>query len=240
MNTVIKNSHTNGNADDVKDRIAAPTDGKIGADYESNNLLHDKKLEAFKSNPIGLFGQWFQQAFDNGVPEPFVMSLATSSAKGAPSVRPVALCNVDAKGFYFSTNTESSKVKDLTENPRAAASFYWKKLDRVVRIEGDVIKVNDEALCYHKWPRMTQIAEHSKFTVGKPLDDRKELLKEMESLVAKFATLDVIPQPQTIQSFCIVPKRFEFVQLYVALPVDRISFTLSAAEGNWKCVRLAR
>ena len=219
-------------------KIAAGGDKVVTDDVES--LLNEKRLKDFKTNPIGLFGIWFQQSFQHGVPEPFIMSLATSSCSGLPSVRPVALCNVDPKGFYFSTNKESNKVRDLKENPRAAAAFYWSKLNRVVRVEGDVIEVDDKGANFHQWPRMLQIAEHSKFVVGKPLSDRKELVDEIEALTAKFADLDVIPQPDVIQSYCIVPTRIEFMQVHLTLPGDRIEFKRSSAGGGWTCVRLAR
>ena len=216
-----------------------PIDEKIATDHDKN-LLNEKKLEDFKTNPVGLFHQWFQHAFQFGVPEPFIMSLATSSLKGMPSVRPVALCNTDAKGFYFSTNKNSNKAKDLKENPRASACFYWVKLDRVVRFDGDVIEVNDDAVCFHKWPRSSQISEHSKYVVGQPLDDRQRLIDEKEELIAKFADMEVIPQPDLIQAYCIVPTRFEFVQIHADAPIDRIEFSRNSSKESWKCVRLAR
>ena len=238
----MKNNKINHNDKNAvrRDRAIPPASEKIATDYEKDNLLNDKNLQAFKSNPIGLFGQWFQQAFQYDVPEPFIMSLATSSAKGIPSVRPVALCNVDSKGFYFSTNKESNKAADLRENPHAAACFYWIKLDRVVRIEGEVIEHDDDALCYNKWPRRSQIAEHSKYASGEPVDGSEELVKDMEDLLERFAKMEVIPQPKTIQPYYISPKRIEFVQMHLAHPSDRISFSQATAGGSWNCVRLAR
>ena len=220
--------------------VKSPPPDKVLVYRDSECLTKESKSSDYKNNPIGLFQRWFQQAFQFGVPEPFIMSLATSSVDGVPSVRPVALCNVDTKGFYFSTNKNSQKAKDLKDNPKAGACFYWMKLDRVVRVEGDVEKFDDKGISFHQWPRDSQIAEHSKFQTGDPVDDRSELQKELDVLTAKFASMEVIPQPDSIQAFRISPKRIEFMQVHMAQPVERIVFKRSSVGESWSCTSLAR
>ena len=219
--------------------VKSPPD-KVLVYRDSECLTKESKSSDYKNNPIGLFQRWFQQAFQFGVSEPFIMSLATSSVDGVPSVRPVALCNVDSDGFYFSTNKNSQKAKDLKDNPKAGACFYWMKLNRVVRIEGDVEKFDDKGTYFHKWPRYAQIIEHSRFNTGDPVDDRSELQNEVDSLTTKFASMEVIPQPDSIQAFRVSPKRIEFVQDYTEQLVERIAFERNSVGESWGCTSLAR
>lgn len=232
----------NNAADETKRNLqeATPRFEKIIFNHNTECLLNEENLKKFHSNPIGIFKQWFQQAFQFQVPEPFIMTLATSCLKGIPRVRPVALCNVDDKGLYFSTNKNSQKVKDLNENPRVEACFYWSKLDRVVRIQGETEECEDQAASFHSWPRLSQIIEHSKYVTGECVAERKDLLTDFDFLTAKFAAIDVIPQPDCIQTYCIVPTRIEFMQVHIALPVDRIIFNRSSTGGSWNHSTLAR
>ena len=43
-------------------------------------------------------------------------------------------------GFVFYTNYDSAKGRDLAENPRASLLFFWRELERQVRINGSVTK----------------------------------------------------------------------------------------------------
>jgi len=54
----------------------------------------------------------------------------------------VLLKSFDERGFVFYTNSESRKGQDLEVNPRAALTFWWDRLHRQVRIEGDVSEVS--------------------------------------------------------------------------------------------------
>ena len=67
-----------------------------------------------------------------------------------PAARTVLLKGVDAHGFVFYTNKESRKGDELAANPRAALLFFWKSLQRQIRIEGTVEQVTDaEADAYY-------------------------------------------------------------------------------------------
>jgi len=72
------------------------------------------------------------------------MSIATATEKGVPSVRTVLLKGFDENGFLFFTNYKSRKGKELTENPVAELLFYWRDLQRQVRISGKVEKVTKQ------------------------------------------------------------------------------------------------
>ncbi len=91
--------------------------------------------------PIALARQWLRDAIAAGLHEPNAMALATASATGEPSVRIVLLKGFDARGAVFFTNYASRKGSDLAENPRAAAVMLWHPLQRQLRIEGTVSRL---------------------------------------------------------------------------------------------------
>ena len=96
------------------------------------------------TNPFNQFEQWFQEAIDAKIDLPDAMTLATAAKDGIPSARIVLLRGHDERGFVFYTDYESQKGKELAENPNAALVFYWRELDRQVRITGQVSKVSRE------------------------------------------------------------------------------------------------
>ena len=99
------------------------------------------KQEA-SENAIEQFDRWWQEAMTSDIDEVNAMTLATASADGLPSARIVLLKGYDEKGFVFFTNYESFKAQQLVENPRACLLFFWKELERQVRITGIVEKTS--------------------------------------------------------------------------------------------------
>ena len=91
--------------------------------------------------PLRLWQAWFDEAVKGEPRDPTAMSLATVDPDGMPDVRTVLLKGVDERGFVFYTNTESNKGRELAANPKAALLFYWKSLNRQIRIRGPVERV---------------------------------------------------------------------------------------------------
>ena len=60
-------------------------------------------------DPIVEFARWFAEAQEAQVPEPTAMTLATATARGAPSARIVLLKEFDQRGFVFFTDYRSRK-----------------------------------------------------------------------------------------------------------------------------------
>ena len=108
------------------------------------------------ADPIRQFERWFDEATKSGVEEPNAMALATATKDGAPSVRMVLLKGVDARGFSFFTDYRSQKGRELAENPRAEVCFFWKELERQVRVRGDVTKLS--------------VADSAKYFASRPIE----------------------------------------------------------------------
>ncbi len=96
------------------------------------------------ADPVTQFAAWFADAQRAGIPEPNAMTLATSSPDGHPSARIVLLKEADARGFVFFTDYRSRKARDLDETWRAALVFFWKELERQVRVIGRVERTSVE------------------------------------------------------------------------------------------------
>ncbi len=95
-------------------------------------------------DPLALFNQWLEDATATEVNDPNAMALATLDDDGTLSNRIVLLKGHDDRGFRFFTNYEGRKGQALQANPRAAALFHWKTLDRQVRLEGPVERLSAE------------------------------------------------------------------------------------------------
>ena len=187
-------------------------------------------------DPFARFAAWFDDATGKEPRDPNAMALATADAAGRPSVRMVLLKGFDSQGFVFYTNLESQKGRELTANPRAALCFYWKSLQRQVRVEGAVSLVSaDEADAYFaSRARDSQIgawaSEQSRVLTG-----RFELEKAIARYAAKYA-IGRVPRPPHWSGFRLAPERIEFWQERPFRLHDRLVFVRDGAA--WRTEKL--
>ena len=145
--------------------------------------------------PLRLFSAWFAEAKRAEPVNPDAMALATVGADGLPNARMVLLKGFDERGFIFYTNLDSAKGHELAGAPKAALTFYWKSLQRQVRLRGSVEAVsNEEADAYFaSRSRMAQIgAWASKQSAA--LESRLAFEKAVARYTAKFA-IGAVPRP---------------------------------------------
>src|ERR1700683_2478789 len=112
---------------------------------ETKSIEHPGWLTAgdftHADEPLRLVGAWFADAKRSESVNPDAMALATVDDDGSPNVRMVLLKDFDERGFVFYTNVRSVKGRELADTPKAALVFYWKSLQRQVRIRGPVEQV---------------------------------------------------------------------------------------------------
>ena len=120
---------------------------------------HGRLEDNFGSDPVKLFNQWFQYAFENDVQESNAMIISTLGEDGFPSSRVVYMKELLEEGFVFYTNYKSKKANDIEFSDKISSLFFWTEIERQVRIKGIVEKVPEELsdLYFNSRPRSSQI-----------------------------------------------------------------------------------
>ncbi len=161
-------------------------------------------------DPIERFQEWYEAACASEPSNPNAMTVATIGRDGMPSARTLLMKGVDAAGFVFYTNTLSLKGEELRASPSAALCFYWKSLNRQVRIRGAVEPVSDgEADAYFATrPRDSQISAWAS-EQSRELSERAALEQAVRDTEAKFAGQSV-PRPPYWSGYRLKPEQIEF------------------------------
>ncbi len=190
------------------------------------------------SGAMKQFEHWWQDAMRSELEEVNAMTLATASADGLPSARIVLLKGFYEEGFQFYTNYESFKGKQLSENPRACLVFFWKELERQIRITGLVEKISAEKSdAYFK-------SRPAGSRIGAWASPQSEVIKSGDWLIqqanlyeSKFAEGE-IPRPSHWGGYLVRPVTIEFWQGRPNRLHDRLLYSLQE-NGNWIVERLA-
>ena len=195
---------------------------------------------AVARDPFVQFERWLNEAIAASCPEPTAMSLATVAANGRPSSRIVLLKEVEAGaergGLIFFTNYQSRKGKEMAGNPHAALLFFWVELEREVRIEGRIEKVDAATsdAYFHSRPVLSRIS-----ALVSPQSVAVESRAALEQRFADAAEEhgEHPPRPSHWGGYRLVPDWFEFWQGRRSRLHDRIAFVKVA--GGWNITRLA-
>lgn len=188
-------------------------------------------------NPFEQFQRWLGEVLNSEVSDPTAMTLCTADANARPSGRIVLLKELDSCGFVFFTNYESHKGHQLLINPQASLLFFWKELQRQVRIEGIVEKLTrKESEDYFTIrPRGSQIGAWASHQSSE-LKNRAELESKVAEIELKYAN-QVIPCPEYWGGYRVVPIEIEFWQGRQSRLHDRICYRKETE--NWRISRLS-
>lgn len=199
--------------------------------------LHSLSEKDVAATPIEQFERWWKQASDSAIDEMNAMTLSTIDANGMPDARTILLKGVDEKGFVFFTNYNSTKSVQLDFNANCCLLFFWKELERQVRIYGvaEKISVKESIDYFESRPDGSKIgawaSPQSMVVAG------EAWLKETFQYYAERFKHGKIPKPPHWGGYRIKPVRMEFWQGRPSRMHDRILYTQSP-EG-WKTERLA-
>lgn len=209
------------------------TEDFVHADFTLGTL----DLKDLDRDPFQQFKKWYNEVQETGISENYAMTLATCGTSGRPAARIVYLRGFDARGFTFYTNYNSRKGEELAQNPYAALCFYWKELERQVRLEGRVEKVPaEESDAYFQGRPINSKLGAWASTQSGTLESAAALFARVAEYRNKFENQE-IPRPEHWGGFRLMPNMFEFWQGRPSRLHDRFEY-LQDGEGGWTLTRL--
>ncbi len=206
----------------------------IRRDYQLQTLLETD----IAADPFIQFGRWWDDALKSELDEVNAMTLATASLTGLPDARIVLLKSFTDAGFVFFTNYSSQKGKELAENPRACLVFFWKELERQVRVTGSVAKVSapESDEYYNSRPVGSRIGAWAS-PQSSVIESREIIEKNIEKIEEQFVGTE-ITRPFHWGGYVVMPTVIEFWQGRTNRLHDRLQYS-KMQDGTWKIERLA-
>jgi len=207
------------------------------ADLRNDYALKSLDEGDVNRDPFAQFHAWLGEAIEAEVPEPTAMTLSTVDASGRPSARVMLLKGLDERGFVFFTNYESRKGGALAARPQAALTFFWKELERQVRVEGVVEKVSAaESDEYYKVrPLGSRIGAWAS-PQSRAIENRAWLERRVEEMARVHG--EDPARPAHWGGYRVVPDYLEFWQGRLSRLHDRIVFAREG-QGDWRIGRIA-
>lgn len=196
--------------------------------------LHRNQLQ---NEPVTQFENWLRDAREAKLIDATAMVLSTVDAANRAHSRVVLLKQFDASGFCWFTDQRSAKGQQLAANSTACILFYWRELERQVRIEGHVEKLDpgvaDEY--FHSRPDGSRFSAAAS-KQSSEVSNRQQLEQQVLELNSQYPDGDV-PRPERWGGYKLKPDYFEFWQGRNDRLHDRFSYTPSAA--TWSMARLS-
>ena len=189
------------------------------------------------ADPFKQFDIWFKDAHDIGLKDPNAMNVASATKDGVPSSRMVLLKSYDKNGFIFYTNYTSRKSREILDNPLVALNFFWDALERQVRVEGKIKKIDPKISDEYSSSRarLSQLGAHAS-NQSQVIENYDVITNKLKELEKKYEDQE-IPRPEHWGGFIIVPDTIEFWQGHQGRIHDRLKFR--RADQKWKLDRLS-
>jgi len=203
----------------------------IRTDYQKSEL----NIQDLSDEPISLFQKWMSEAVNLSI-DANAFVLSTVNPEGIPSSRVLLLKGVTENGFSFFTNYSSRKSQEIENNPNVCLNFFWKNLERQVRVTGVISKLSDQESedYFNSRPYESRIGAWCS-PQSKVIGSRDILENKFEELKKKYP--NDVPRPQNWGGYIISPTQIEFWQGRSSRLHDRFLYTKE--DSDWKIERLA-
>lgn len=197
----------------------------------NRELLHD--------DPMKQFSSWFQMALtaEDGI-EANAMVLSTVDADQQPSGRVVLLKEITDEGFVFFTNYQSKKGIELSGNQKCALTFWWRVLEKQIRIQGTVVKIaaRDSSRYFASRPLDSQLGAAIS-PQSQAIPNRQFLEDKLAQLKSELTDGAFPPRPENWGGYVVKPNAFEFWQGRANRLHDRFKYVW--VGDSWEIHRLA-
>lgn len=202
-------------------------------DFDENVLLE----ENCNNDPFIQFGKWLNDALEKDKDFANAMTLCTLGKDDMPDCRMVLLRNISYSGFTFFTNYHSAKAKQIERHSKASLLFFWRELQRQVKVRGEIrfLPEGESDSYFQSRPFESQVgawaSRQSEVVASrKILDDAFD--KALQSYQGK-----TVPRPPHWGGYVLLPLNFEFWQGRKGRLHDRILYTRQP-DHSWKLERL--
>ncbi len=219
--------------DSVQDTLA-----RMRQDYRAARL----NRADLAATPMEQFSIWFDQAVRADILEPNALTLSTLGLDGLPNSRVLLMKDFSEAGITLYTNYTSRKAAELEASPGASALFFWKELERQVRLRGPVEKTSreDSEAYFFTRPYESRIGAWVS-TQSEVIPNRAWLDLRTEEFRAKYPDTgapDCVPLPDFWGGYRIAPATVEFWQGRPGRKHDRFLYRRDDG-GGWKIERLS-
>ncbi|KAF8850091.1 pyridoxamine 5'-phosphate oxidase [Acephala macrosclerotiorum] len=221
--------------------IFAPANDKTHSQADQYTKGALEKFQLDPKDPFKQFHDWFTLAQQSGVHQPETVTLSTASLpSGRVSARVVYLKELDSKGFVIYSNFGTSKkAKDIESNKWASLTFWWREMERQVRVEGQVERLTsrESQVYYDTRIRGSRIGAWAS-RQSEVLEGREQLEGWVKEVEEKFDGKEEIPIPEFWGGLRIKPEMVEFWQGRESRLHDRFQYS-KMEDGEWRIDRLS-
>lgn len=233
-------------ATETAKKIFAPTSNSDDPGHATQYTKGALDRADLLPSPTDQFHKWFQEAQSNNVYQPETVTFSTAELpSGRVSARVVYMKELDDRGFVIYSNWDTSrKASDVRSNPHAALTFYWRELERQVRVEGrtERLTAEESQVYYDTRIRGSRIGAWAS-QQSSVIESREELEKRVDEVEKRFEGKDKIPVPEFWGGLRVVPETVEFWQGRPSRLHDRFVYRKVGGEGikdaEWKIERLS-
>jgi pyridoxamine 5'-phosphate oxidase len=200
-------------------------------------------------SPFAQFHIWFEAARSFPVPLAESVCLSTASLpSGSISSRFVYLKELDTRGFVLYSNWDTSrKAKDVKSNPQAALAFWWREMERQVRVEGPCERLTrEESQAYYgtraRGSKIGAYASQQSLVLPEEEGGREVLERRVKATEEMFEgkSDEEMEVPEFWGGLRVIPQVVEFWQGRESRLHDRFRYTKDEkSEGGWKIERLS-